>query len=125
MALSRARELAAEVAALTRDYPGLPRFAKAAAGLVTHIDDNAAAIPDYGERQRYAEPISTAFIESTVNLVVGKRFAKKQQMQWSKAGAHLLLQTRTQTLDGTLPETFRKWYPAMAANDAQMPAVAA
>jgi hypothetical protein len=24
----------------------------------------------------------------------------------------LLLQTRTQTLDGTLPETFRKWYPA-------------
>jgi hypothetical protein len=57
--------------------------------------------------------------------VVGKRFAKKQQMQWSKAGAHLLLQTRTQTLDGTLPETFRKWYPAMAANDAPTPAAAA
>ena len=90
-----------------------------------NIDNNAAAIPDYGERRRYAEPISTAFVESTVNLVVGKRFAKKQQMQWSKAGAHLLLQTRTQTLDGTLRETFRKWYPAMAANDAQMPAAAA
>src|SRR3954451_9266617 len=69
--------------------------------------------------------ISTAFAESTVNLVVGKRFAKKQQMQWSKAGAHLLLQTRTKTLDGTLPETFRRWYPAMAANDTTMPAVAA
>jgi hypothetical protein len=110
---------------LTSDYPGLQRFAKAAAGLVTYIDNNAAAIPDYGERRRYAEPISTAFTESTVNLVVGKRFAKKQQMQWSKAGAHLLLQTRTQTLDGTLPETFRKWYPAMAANDAQIPAVSA
>ena len=38
---------------------------------------------------------------------------------------HLLLQTRTQTLDGTLRETFRKWYPAMAANDTQMPAAAA
>ncbi len=125
VALGRARELAADVAALTSDYPGLQRFAKAAAGLVTYIDNNAAAIPDYGERRRYAEPISTAFTESTVNLVVGKRFAKKQQMQWSKAGAHLLLQTRTKTLDGTLPETFRKWYPAMAANDAQMPAIAA
>jgi hypothetical protein len=125
VALSRARELAAEVAILTSDYPGLQRFTKAAAGLVTYIDNNAAAIPDYGERRRYAEPISTAFTESTVNLVVGKRFAKKQQMQWSKAGAHLLLQTRTQTLDGTLPETFRRWYPAMAANDAQMPAAAA
>jgi hypothetical protein len=123
VALSRARELAADVAILTSDYPGLQRFAKAAAGLVTYIDNNA--IPDYGERRRYAEPISTAFVESTVNLVVGKRFAKKQQMQWSKAGAHLLLQTRTQTLDGTLRETFRTWYPAMAANVAQMPAVAA
>src|SRR3954451_9945793 len=111
VALSRARELAADVAVLNSDYPGLPRFAKAAAGLVTYIDNNA--IPNYGERRRYAEPISTAFVESTVNL--GKRFAKKQQMQWSKAGAHLLLQTRTQTLDGTLPETFRRWYPA--AND--------
>ncbi len=46
-------------------------------------------------------------------------------MQWSKAGAHLLLQTRNQTLDGTLRETFRKWYPAIAANDTQTPAVAA
>jgi hypothetical protein len=123
VALSRARELAADVAALTSDYPGLRRFAKAAAGLVTYLDNNAAAIPDYGERRRYAEPISTAFTD--VNLVVGKRFAKKQQMQWSKTGAHLLLQTRTQTLDGTLPETFRKWYPTMAANDAQIPAVSA
>jgi hypothetical protein len=123
VALNRARDLVAEVATLTSDYPGLQRFAKAATGLVTYIDNNAAAIPDYDERRRYAEPISTAFTESTVNLVVGKRFAKKQQMQGSKAGAHLLLQTRTQTLDGTLPETFRRWYPA--ANDAQMPAAAA
>ena len=80
MALSRARELAADVAVLNSDYPGLQRFAEAAAGLATYIENNAAAIPDYGERRRYAEPISTAFAESTVNLVVGKRFAKKQQM---------------------------------------------
>jgi hypothetical protein len=81
VALSRAWELAAEVATLTSSYPGLPRFAKAAAGLVTYIDNNAAAIPDYGERRRHAEPISTAFTESTVNLMVGKRFTKRQQMQ--------------------------------------------
>lgn len=76
---------------MTSGYPGKQRFAKAAARLVTYIDNNAASLPDYGERRRYAKQISTAFIESTVNLVVGKRFAKKQQMQWSKAGAHLLL----------------------------------
>src|SRR5688572_15299440 len=67
VALSRARELAEDVAALTSDYPGLQRLAKAAAGLATHIDNNKAAIPNYGERRRYAEPISTAFVESTVN----------------------------------------------------------
>ena len=54
------------------------------------------------ERWLNGERISTAFVESTVNLVVSRRFAKKQQMQWSKQGAHLLLQTRTRTLDGTL-----------------------
>ena len=56
-------------------------------------------------------------MESTVNLVVSRRFAKKQQMQWSKQGAHLLLQTRTKTLDGTLCDLFTTWYPAMPAND--------
>jgi hypothetical protein len=32
-------------------------------------------------------------------------------MQWSRIGAHLLLQTRTQTLDGSLRSTFQQWYP--------------
>ena len=40
-------------------------------------------------------------------------------MQWSKKGAHLLLQTRTRTLDGTLRDLFTTWYPAMPANDVQ------
>ncbi|KEC71331.1 hypothetical protein RLPCCGM1_p0062 [Rhizobium leguminosarum bv. phaseoli CCGM1] len=39
-------------------------------------------------------------------------------MQWSKTSAHLLLQTRTQTLDGSLRSTFRQWYPGLA-NDNQ------
>jgi hypothetical protein len=73
VALSRARELAEAVVALNSDYPRLQRFAKAAAGLVTYIDNNAAAIPNYGERRRYAELISTAFTESTINLVVAKK----------------------------------------------------
>ena len=53
------------------------------------------------------------------SVVVSKRFAKKQQMQWSKRGAHLLLQTRTRALDGTLRDLFVTWYPGMAANDHQ------
>jgi len=30
---------------------------------------------------------------------VSKRFCKKQQMQWSKSGAHVLLQTRVKALN--------------------------
>ena len=37
-----------------------------------------------------------------MNAVISKRFAKRQQMQWTKRGAHLLRQTRTRALDGTL-----------------------
>ena len=92
----------------------------AAEEFATYIRNNAGSITNYGERWRNNEPISTAFVESTVNLVIGKRFVKKQQMQWSKRGAHLLLQTRTQTLDSTLRTMFAKWYPAMAANDTLM-----
>ena len=40
-------------------------------------------------------------------------------MHWSKKGVHLLLQTRTRTLDGTLHDLFTTWYPAMPANDGQ------
>ena len=47
-----------------------------------------------------------------MNAVISKRFAKRQQMQWTKRGAHLLLQTRTQALDDTLRPLFEKWYPA-------------
>lgn len=37
----------------------------------------------------------------------------EKQMQWTKRGAHLLLQTRTRTLDGTLRLTFERWYPGL------------
>jgi hypothetical protein len=36
---------------------------------------------------------------------------KKQQMQWTPEGAHLLLQVRTQVLNEDWADTFRTWYP--------------
>jgi hypothetical protein len=118
-ALSRARALAEDVAALVSGYPGLTRLVKATAELTTYIENNSAAITDYAARWDHGEIISTAFAESTVDLVVSRRLAKKQQMQWSKKGAHRLLQTRTRTLDGTLHDLFTSWYPTMPANDVQ------
>jgi hypothetical protein len=83
----------------------------------TYIRNNAGYIPNYGERWRYGETISTAFVESTVNQVISKRMVKKQQMRWSPKGAHLLLQIRTRVLNDELREVFRKWYPNFSQGD--------
>jgi hypothetical protein len=87
---------------------------KLAAGVAefeTYIRNNQESIPNYGERYRQGETISTAFVESTINQVVSRRFVKKQQMHWTLRGAHLLLQTRTKVLNNELEEVFRRWYP--------------
>jgi hypothetical protein len=79
---------------------------------LTYIQNNGDYIPNYGELYRCEETITTSFVESAVNYVVSKRFVKKQAMQWSPRGAHLLLQTRTKVLNEELENTFRQWYPA-------------
>ena len=113
-ALICARDLEDDLDEIETDYPGMKAFRKGAAEFHTYITRNAHTIPNYAERHRYGERVSTAFVESTVNTVVGKRFAKRQQMRWSKRGAHLMLQTRTRTLDGTLRSKFEQWYPGLA-----------
>jgi len=40
-------------------------------------------------------------------------------MRGSKTGAHLMLQTRTRTLDGTLRTKFQQWYPGMKSDGEQ------
>lgn len=80
----------------------------------------------------FAMPIKMAFTEvfSGFSLfgnktVVAKRFTKRQQMQWSPEGAHLLLQMRTRVLNGELEQIFRDWHPGFrAANDEKLKKVA-
>ncbi len=88
------------------------KLAKAVTEFQTYIANNGAFIPNYGERYRNGEAISSAIAESTVNQVVSRRMVKKQQMQWTPEGAHLLLQTRTRVLNDELEELFQQWYPA-------------
>ena len=78
-----------------------------------YIRTNQSSIPNYDDRYRNGEPISSSLAESSVNQIVSKRFVKKQQMRWSRRGAHLLLQVRTRVLDDTLTATFQRWYPDM------------
>ena len=78
---------------------------------------NGDLIPNYAAQRRSGQAISTAFVESLVNSLLTKRFSKKQSMQWTPEGAHLLLQIRTRTLNGDLAASFRQWYPALSLKD--------
>ena len=75
--------------------------------------NSSTVAPMTGRSYRHDEMISTAFVESTVNQVISKRFVKKQQMRWTQRGAHLLLQTRVQVLNEDLRSTFARWFPGM------------
>ena len=95
-------------------YSNLTKFTKFAHEFAVYIKSNTSNLINYGERFRAGERISSCLAESTVNAVISKRFAKRQQMQWTKRGAHLLLQIRTRALDGTLRSLFEQWYPGLA-----------
>lgn len=90
----------------------------------SYLRANAGRIPNYGERRRAGEAISTAFTESAVNQVISKRMVKKQQMRWTPAGAHLLLQIRTRVLNQQLDDDFHCWYPGFSHAPDPVPAVA-
>ncbi|MBV9749922.1 MAG: ISKra4 family transposase, partial [Acetobacteraceae bacterium] len=103
-----------DVDGLAMDYPNLGKFVRAAHEFATYIRSNAGSLVNYGEQFRSGERISSCLAESTVNAVISKRLAKRQQMQWTKRGALLLLQNRTRTLDGTLRPLFERWHPGLA-----------
>ena len=88
--------------------PEQRKLGKAVAEFDGYIRVNAAWIPNYGERWRSGEAISSAFVEYAVNQVVSKRMVKKQQMRWTPRGAHLLLQLRTRVLNDDLATAFQR-----------------
>ncbi len=100
-------------------YAKFAKLEKALDEFYVYIKRNAASIENYGLRWHRGEVISTAFMESAVNQVINKRFCKKQQMQWTPKGAHLLLQIRTAVLNDELEDAFRTLYPAFRENPAE------
>ena len=106
-------DLVMDLDEIETDCASIKALRKSAAEFETYIANNKDMIPNFAERRRYGERVSTGFVECSVNTVIGKRFGKRQQMRWSKQGAHYMLQIRTHTLDGTLRAKFEQWYPGM------------
>ena len=107
-ALGTIDDLASAIEPFNETYVRFNQLLKALSALRTSIVNNRPVIPHYGQRDHQGEAIATGFVESTVDQGVSKRFCKKQQMQWSKPGAHVLLQTRVKTLGGELGAIFKR-----------------
>src|SRR5215831_2695340 len=123
-ALGKIDNLESAIEPFSETYARYSGVVKALSELRTYTVNNRPLIPNYGERYRRGEPIATGFVESTVNEVVSKQFCKKQQIQWSKEGAHLLLQTRVRTLNGELAGIFKRWYPDLDMKVEELPIAA-
>lgn len=123
-ALALVEDLGDAVDLLERPPPEVRKFRRQLNEFSGYVANNAGLIPNYAERRRYGEVVSTAFVESTVNQVIAKRFAKKQQMQWTPRGVHLLIQLRTRVLDDTLDGDFQRWQNERRAPSAEMASAA-
>jgi hypothetical protein len=110
-ALDRLHDLLLDLDLIRDHSAAAEKLARGMTEFEIYIRNNREFIPNFGERYRQGETITTAFVESTINQVVSRRFVKKQQMAWTLRGAHLLLQTRTKVLNNELENVFRNWYP--------------
>jgi hypothetical protein len=104
-------EMDLDAAACDSKNENTRKLLKGVEELHTYVERNQKFLPNYGERYRNGERIASGFVESAVNQVVSKRMVKRQQMQWTQRGAHLLLQIRTRVLNEEWEDTFRRWYP--------------
>ncbi|MDB5243472.1 MAG: hypothetical protein JWP57_4097 [Spirosoma sp.] len=105
---------------------GVSRLQQHASGLLGYLERNEHALVPYAARRRRGEPISTAFVESTVNEIVAKRMNKKQQMRWNRATVQPFLGVRTAVLNDTLEDAFRCRHPGFRpVNDDHRAATAA
>lgn len=87
MSVPLADDLYLDAEVMQTDYQNMRTFLTAIREFPAYIAANSVGLINYGERYRSGERISSAFVGATVNAAVSKRFAKKQQIQWSKHGA--------------------------------------
>jgi hypothetical protein len=84
---------------------------RAAIRLRSFLENNQRDLVDYQRARMEGRRVSSASAESVMNHLVNRRLSKRQQMCWSMEGAHYLLQTRVELLDGRLERCFLKRFP--------------
>jgi hypothetical protein len=87
---------------------------KASYGLsnvVTYLKSNVESLIDYRTWRGVGRRISTGFVESSINRIVGRRMCKGQHMRWSRVGAHSVVQLRVALLNQKFQELAQQQFP--------------
>ena len=78
---------------------------------MSYLAGNLDSLIDYRAWQQAGWRISTGFVESSINRIVGRRMCKSQHMRWSRIGAHNIVQVRVALLNNELDGLARKHFP--------------
>ena len=79
--------------------------------VVTYLNSNIESLIDYRTWQLAGGRISTGFVDSSINRMVGRRMCKSQHMRWSRVGAHSVVQVRVALLNQEFDELARRQFP--------------
>ena len=69
--------------------------------LKTYITRNQSNIINYAEQKNNNLPFTSSIIESSVDTLINQRQNQTKKMQWSREGAHNILQIRASRASNT------------------------
>ena len=61
---------------------------------LAYLEANINSLIDYRGYQKAGRRISTGYVESSINRLIGRRMCKDQHMRWSRDGADGVVQVR-------------------------------
>jgi hypothetical protein len=82
-------------------------------GLYDYIKRNQAYIVNYEERDNAKKPYTSQVAESHVDTIINARHKKTRKMQWTREGAHHVLQIRAMIAS---EEWSSKWQNAVLSS---------
>lgn len=89
--------------------------------VLSYLEANLDSLIDYRSWQQAGRRISTGFVESTINRVIGHRMCKDQHMRWSRNGAHCLVQVRAALLNQEFDQLAQRHAPLIGKRRVSWP----
>jgi hypothetical protein len=80
--------------ALIRDYITDEKKRSKLRGLQDYLQNNLDYLVNYEEREKAGKTFTSQVAESHIDTIINTRHKRKQKMQWTREGAHNVLQIR-------------------------------